>query len=433
MKKITKKIPKTPGVYFFKNGARKIIYIGKAANLKNRLSSYFRKNLEPRIAKMVVEAKTVSWKKTESAVDALILESALIKKHKPKYNVLMRDDKNYFFAGFTRDEFPKIFLTHQPVRQLPTTHHQPLTNYIGPFTDGGSLKSALHLLRKAFPYCSCFEEHSRPCLRAHLGRCVGVCCLRKKRRAEFFSSAEVKKAKKDYLSGISRIKKILLGRRKSILKNLKKEMKKAAVAGYYEKAAEIRDKISALESVFAHAGAVSDFLKKRTDGRRIMEKDFRKFFGLDFPARIEIYDISNISGKFAVGAMVVFENGKPCPKEYRRFKIRGEQEPNDPKMMKEMIERRLRRDDWPAPDLMIIDGGAGQLSAVLPAIKTWKPRFQVKIIAIAKGLEEVYRSDGKKVFLSSLNNETRLFLERTRDEAHRFAVKYHREIRTNLF
>lgn len=467
MTKLSKKIPQISGVYFFsgsggKNGAGKIIYVGKAANLKARLSSYFLKNREPRIAKMVAEAKTVSWKKTESAVDALILEAALIKKLKPKYNVLMRDDKNYFFAGLTKGEFPKIFLTHQPARRLQTTNCKLPTNFIGPFTDGGSLKSVLYSLRKIFPYCSCFEFHNRPCLRAHLKKCAGVCCLKKEKRTEFFSGNEVNELKRQYRLNIFQIKKILLGERKNILRNLKKEMKKAAGTGNYEEAAKVRDKISALENIFAHSRAVSDFVRRRQDDVKIAN-DLKRFFGIsEFPKRVEVYDISNISGKFAVGAMAVFADGKPSPKDYRRFKIKGEQEPNDPKMMREMIERRFNHDEWPLPDLIIVDGGAGQMSAALAAVKTWKPSFQVnpalclrgialrgkeitetsprqdcgvfpksgvKVIAIAKGLEEIYRSDEKKVFLSSLNDETRLFLERARDEAHRFAIKYHRRRR----
>ena len=190
-----KNLPPRPGVYFFKNKSGEIIYIGKSGHLKNRVKSYFQKGAKffnAAKSKMLDEIVDIEIIKTDSEIAALITESGLIKKHKPKFNVLMRDSKNYLFAAFTAEDFPKIILTHQPDlaygtsrvayskrKDLKTIRHKPLAiSYLGPFTDAAAVKKTLRLLRGIFPYCTCRAKHADKCLNAHLGRCLGFCCLK---------------------------------------------------------------------------------------------------------------------------------------------------------------------------------------------------------------------------------------------------------------
>src|SRR3990167_7475463 len=172
LKLFYRKIPQLPGVYFFKDNRGKTLYIGKATNLRARLRFYFAENQTSlKVKTLISESKTLDWETLGSETEALIREAELIKKHLPKYNVLMRDDKQYFYVGFTKEKFPKIFITHQKNKSA---------NYLGPFTEGGVLRSALKTLRRAFPYCTCKKPHRRPCLNARIGRCLGYCCVAQK-------------------------------------------------------------------------------------------------------------------------------------------------------------------------------------------------------------------------------------------------------------
>ncbi|MEK7609217.1 MAG: GIY-YIG nuclease family protein, partial [Patescibacteria group bacterium] len=178
------KIPPKPGVYLFKNKSGETIYIGKSGNLKNRVWSYFNKSAKffnPAKVKMLADIFNVEIILTDSEIGALIKESELIKKHKPKFNVLMRDSKNYLYVGFTREEFPKIILTHQPIRNWKPARPAgglEIRNYTGPFTDGTAIRKSLHILREIFPYCTCKQKHNIKCLNAHMGRCLTYCCIK---------------------------------------------------------------------------------------------------------------------------------------------------------------------------------------------------------------------------------------------------------------
>src|SRR3989344_2871609 len=198
--KMQQKIPSDPGVYFFRNKSGKILYVGKANNLKARLSSYFQKNQKSLKTKSLLnEASSISWNILNSETEALIKESELIKKYQPKYNVLMRDDKQYFFVAITKETYPRIFLTHQPTKNYKLS----TIDYIGPFTDGAALKSVLKLLRRIFPYCTCKNTHKNLCLNARIGRCLGYCCITERQ--------DITK-KIQYSKNISSIKKILSGK-----------------------------------------------------------------------------------------------------------------------------------------------------------------------------------------------------------------------------
>ena len=389
-----KNIPNLPGVYFFRNALWKIIYIGKAANLRARLRS----------RALPKETKSISWEILGSETEALIREAELIKKHLPKYNVLMRDDKQYFYVGFTKEKFPKIFITHQKNRAA---------DYLGPFTEGGVLRSALKTLRRAFPYCTCKKPHKRPCLNVRIGRCSGFCCVEN-------IAEETKKYKKN----ISAIKQILSGKNRTLARGLKKEMHKLSDTKKYEEAGKIRDQIRALEKIFEHRGVIKqDMPTESAKALRALES----ILNISDINRIEAYDIANIQGKFACGSMVVFADGKIQKNAYRLFKIKSVKKSDDPAMLREIIFRRLKHKEWPYPQVIIVDGGKAQLSVAL-AIKP-----PSKIIALTKNKKHV----GEHIFiggkvhpipLSRLPEPLKNFILMLDSEAHRFAISHYRKL-----
>ena len=237
------KLPPKPGIYIFKNSKNKPLYIGKALNLKNRLKSYPR-NDNTRIQKMIEGATRVDFITTQNEIEALILESQYIKKYQPDFNIMLRDDKQYGFVGFTGEEYQKIFITHQPTFQKQGFWK---TSYIGPFTDIGALKTTLRLLRKIFPYCTCKQLHNNYCLNYHLDNCMGICCLKNSELR--ITNYELRK----YNKNIKAIKDILSGKKSSLIKNFEKEMRTFSGKQEYEKARELQHKIEKLERVFENA------------------------------------------------------------------------------------------------------------------------------------------------------------------------------------
>jgi len=427
-----KRAPHTPGIYIFKN-KKSPIYIGKAADLKNRLSSYFRVNSGEKVRQLLQEATRLEWIKASSEVEAFLKEAELIKKYRPKYNYLLRDDKNYFYVGITREKFPRIFITHQPYKiQKSKIKNQnerlKLKNdYLGPFTNGVALKSVLKLLRRVFPYCTCKTLHQRPCLNAEIGRCPGYCCT--------MYATSKKKLENDYRETIRNIIAVLSGKKKRILTDLKRSMNNAVKKEDFEKAGKIRDQIEGLENIFSHRPFLEarPLIGSRTSYHFIAEY-IRNLLGTKSPfSRVEGYDISNISGQEATGSMVVFIDGLPEKSEYRKFKIKTVSGANDVAMLQEIIRRRLAHPEWPYPDLMLIDGGKPQLNAVLKIL--WESDFPQKVrlpkvAALAKREEELYIQERKTpIKLSTLPQNVALFFQRVRDESHRFAKKYHHKLR----
>ena len=427
MLSITKKLaklPTLPGVYFFKDKAGKIIYIGKSGNLKNRVKSYFQKGVKffnPAKVKMLAEITDFEIVKTESEIEALIKESELIKKHKPKFNVLMRDSKNYLYVAITKDEFPKIILTHQKLQASSFK----IRDYVGPFTDGTAIRKTLHILRDIFPYCTCKQKHENKCLNAHMSRCLAYCCLKNIKDEQEFAETV-----KQYKRNIRAIKTILSGRGKNLLIDLKKEIKLAIKNQNFELAKTIKDQIINLDSVLKHSKVLTE--KFEFSSPSIFKDTLPDFTLLGFknnPKRIETYDISNFQGAEAVGSMVVFElqeNGeyKANKNEYRKFKIKTVSGINDPAMMAEIIKRRLNN-NWPPPQLIIVDGGRTQLNAALEILQ----KTNIRVVSLAKKLEEIYLPENKEPILAQkLGRSLKYLFQAIRDEAHRFAITYHRKL-----
>jgi len=430
-------LPKSPGVYAFRKGT-KLLYIGKAANLRERVKNHFQQTAF-RDNLFINQVNKIGYIKTDSefadpadhltsrpasqgsTIEALILEAKLIKKYKPKYNIVWRDDKNYFYVGITKENFPTVFITHQ--------HADPKIDYVGPFVEGRALKQTLNILRRVFPYRTCKPYSGKPCLWYQLGRCPGPCLLGSKLANERPKMEEA--IKKESQRNAKNLKKILEGGKNQALKDLKREMRSASKIKDFEKAATVRDQIRALERVLSHARLLETIEPEKSDWEKT-EKEIKKILNIKKKvSRIEAYDVSNIQGRNATGSMVIFINGQPNKNFYRKFKIKIEGKPNDVAMIKEILSRRFSHTEWGWPDLILIDGGAAQLSAARQA-KNKERRVvkNIKVIALAKRKNELF-IEGQKtpILLKKLPREIFNLILQLRDEAHRFALSYHRKLR----
>ena len=418
------KLPKTTGVYCFKND-KEILYIGKAVNLKERIKNHLKKsNWRDRL--FIEKTKKIGFIQTNSEIEALILEAQLIKKYNPKYNIVWKDDKNYFFVAITKEDFPRIFVTHQ--RQKTETG----ITYIGPFVDGKSLKQSLYVLRKIFPFRSCKSLPKRPCLWYYLERCPAPCLLKISLEKEINLKNKIKKSSQKNAKNMI---KILLGKKEKLLRELKKEMKELSKKEKFEEAAKIRDQVTALEKIILHK-KIFELPEEQNENSSLQYKEsinyLKEFLGIKKEiSRIEAFDVSNIQGKYSTGSMITFINGQPEKRLYRKFKIKTVKKPNDVAMIKEVLLRRINHKEWGFPDIILIDGGKPQLNV---AVKIKKKKNElaekIKIIALAKKENKLY-VEGKKnpIFLQSLPRQIFNLILQLRDEAHRFAISYHKKLR----
>ncbi|MCK4918813.1 MAG: GIY-YIG nuclease family protein [Candidatus Pacebacteria bacterium] len=394
IKQKIKEFPDSSGVYLMKNKSGKIIYIGKATSLKNRVGSYFTGVLDNKTTVLVDDVRRIDFRQTDNVVEALILEANLIGKHKPKYNIKLKDDKSFSNIVITDEEYPKVLISR------PTDKKKLKAKYIfGPYISKPQAEKVVNLLVKIFN--SSFEKFNT----ANLYRGYYI---------KGFPSGRVGDISlKDYLKILNNIKLFLEGKKNSVIKKFEKEMKNEADKKNFEKASEIRNQIFSLQHI-------RDFAFIKDDD--IVYKNKKKL-----PLRAEAYDISNISGKFSVGSMVVFSQGKPDKGEYRKFKIKFVIGANDVAMLGEVFERRFAHQDWQLPDLIIIDGGLGQKNVASMILNEYN--LDIPIVAIAKGPDR----KGEKLFFSASRGYVFPdieFIKKMRDEAHRFAISYHRKLRS---
>jgi len=531
-----KTVPDKPGVYLFKDTLGKPLYIGKARSLRKRMRSYFQKAhlYSPKTEVMLSRVADFDFYVTDNEIEALILECNLIKKNRPHFNVVLRDDKSYPFLAITlQDEFPRVMVT----REI----HRKGTKYYGPYTKAYAIRETLDTLRRIFPIRTCKgskpgKSTGSPCLNYHIKRCLGPC------------TGEV--SREEYARMIDQICQFLEGKQEQVIVDLERQMKEAAQRLEFEKAALFRNRLQAAqhilerqrivsstkedqdvfalaadeqlacvelfiirqgkligrESFFLRRGAedvLSSFIKqyyltassipakilvpteiedsslvedwlsqkrrgrvhilvpKRGEKKKLIElaaenalhsfelqktkRDFeRKRIGQaltelkehlnlpTLPARIECFDISTTAGKESVGSMVVFEDGQPRKEHYRKFRIKWVPGQNDFAMIKEIITRRFSHleDDKFAfkPDLVIVDGGRPQLSAALSSLQELK-REEIPVVALAKREEELYLPDRSHPLSLPPFSEALYLVKRIRDEAHRFALTYHRGLR----
>lgn len=537
-------IPELSGSYQYYDKDGEIIYVGKAKNLKKRVYSYFNKHHDsPKLRVMVPQIAKIQFIVTDSEVEALILESHLIKKHKPKYNVLLKDDKKFPYFVITEEEYPRIIVARK------ANKNKIKGKYFGPYTDSRAMYATLDLIKKLFPLKQCKNPKfkDRPCLYYHIGRCMAPC-------QRLITPDEYKKILKN-------VELFLTGKQKELVDALKKEMEKYAAKEDFEKAARYRDSWMDVQKTMEHQKVVFENTNINQDiiavynesnlfvvsllqirqGRLTDKKDFQfsntegnlsgeyevlttflkeyytmaseseipntivvprlleqndtelytnwlasvankkvkisdaptkrniellnlaqknaKFFfekvklqklteiqrdynevgsyiqeklGLTkFPYVVECFDISHIQGTNTVASMVTFENGLPKKSRYRKFKVRStESKPDDFKSLQEVVERRYfgkLTETLPMPDLIIIDGGKGQLSSVMEIFES--KGLEVDVVSLAKRLEEVFKPHKSEPVIFPINSPALYFFQRIRDEAHRFAITYHRKLR----
>lgn len=397
-------LPPRPGVYFMKDAAGKTMYIGKATSLRTRVTSYFSRPADARIERMVSKIRAIDYQETPTAIEALMLEAQLIKKHQPPYNVDEKDDKSFVHLVFTREPFPKPVLVRG--HELARMSKKQFLYRFGPFRSAFAVRSALDTLRRSFPWTTCTPGRKRPCFYRHLHQCPGVCTGE-------ITSAEYKKI-------IRSLARFFAGDRAGVVRTMRAQMKRAAAARRYEEAGEIRDRLYALDHIRDVAGM------KREDA--VLEKY------IDIFGRVEGYDISNTGGQESVASMVVFEDGEPKKSEYRKFKIETVEGANDVASLAEVLKRRFAHDGWRMPDLVLVDGGVPQVGAARKALDAIG--VKVPLVGMAKGPD---RKGDELVFdksdyeLARLVNGFRSMLRRVRDEAHRFAIGFHRQRRAKRF
>lgn len=540
-----KLVPTQPGCYLYYDKEGTIIYVGKAKNLKRRVYSYFHKQHEsPKTNILVSQIEKLEYIITDSEVEALILESHLIKQHKPKYNILLKDDKKYPYFLITDEDFPRI----QVVRKKNLNPDKG--RFYGPYTDVGAMYATLDFLKRLFPLKQCKTPKftNRPCLYYHIGKCLAPC--------------QGKVTPEEYQKLIKQVELFLSGKQSELLKQIQTQMQKYAESEQFEKAAKMRDSYLDLQKTLERQKVVYENTKLNEDiiaviyedgilaivimmireGRLIDKKDFTYFvdnvdkteyfetffrdyytnlklefpdriiskdleevgekelyqdwlkilsgkkvtisYGkgkykelyelalknatnllenaklkkmaqirddfnevgsylaeklqlTNFPNRIECYDISHIQGTNTVASMVVFQNGLPKKTAYRKFKIKStEGKPDDFLSMKEVLSRRLSRlgePKWEKPDLIIIDGGKGQLSSVMQIVEEMGIKVGeggIDFVSLAKREEEVFLPNQTDSILLPRNSNALYLIQRIRDEAHRFAITFHRDLRS---
>lgn len=537
-----KLVPTLPGCYLYYDKNGEIIYVGKAKNLKRRVSSYFHKKHDRvKVAVLVSKIEKMEYIITDSEVEAFILEAHLIKKHKPKYNILLKDDKKYPYFLITDEDYPRITVVRKK------NINPDKGRYYGPYTNSRAMYSTLDFLKKIFPLkqCKTPKFSNRPCLYYHIGKCLAPC--------------QGKVSPKEYQNIVSQVELFLSGKQTELIKRIKTQMEEYSKTEQYEKAARMRDSYLDLQKTLEHQKVVYENERLNEDiiatiyeegifaitillireGRLIDKKDFTYFmenedknefferffqeyystlmlefpdkivspdleqigekqlyqdwlevishkkikinYGkakqgkelyelaqknvknlfetarikklasirddfnevgkylqeklklTNFPNRIECYDISHIQGTNTVASMVVFYNGMSKKTDYRKFKIKStEGKPDDFLSMKEVLTRRLSRlgeKKWEKPDLIIIDGGKGQLSSVMEVVESMGIEG-IDIVSLAKREEEVFLPNQSKSVRIPIDSNAMFLIQRIRDEAHRFAITYHRDLRS---
>lgn len=418
-----REFPTCPGVYLMKDLQGRVIYVGKAKNLRNRAAHYFMRPAaqDPRIADLVKVIADIDYVVAETEVDALLMEARLIKDIQPRFNVELKDDKSFPYLQIRmREDFPRVEFTRTPRRRGVKLY--------GPFTSARSLRAAIQVLQHIFQFRTCsldIEESDarwrwfRPCLLHSIRQCTAPCNLRVTRE--------------EYRRQIRALRLVLEGKRGRLLREMEKEMKEASAALLFEKAARLRDEIAALRDLSLRGDVTRDVQpevfplepKKGLHG-------LKRILGLSqTPRTLEGVDIAHLGGSETVASLVQFLDGLPFKPGYRRFRIRSVEGIDDFASIREVVTRRFRRlteSEEVFPDVLLIDGGKGQLNAALDAFRLLGIEPPV-LISLAKRDEEIYRpGDAEPIRLSRHSAALRL-LQYIRDEAHRFAQHYHHLLR----
>lgn len=419
--------PKSPGVYLMKDSEGLVLYVGKAKDLRSRVMSYFQPSADllnsrgPDICRMVEKVSDIDFIECESEVDALLKEARLIKDVQPPHNVLLRDDKTFPYIEITiRDDFPGVYVTRTP--------RPKGSKLYGPFLSASAVRDAMNALQKVFKFRTCeldiregdeSRRFFRPCLLHAINQCTAPC------------AAQI--TKDDYKQDIDRLKKFLASKRSALIRQMQSEMEAASKERRYEEAARLRDRLKAIQSL-ALSGDVDEHVQPEVffiDPRQGLDK-LAELLGLEAPPRcMECIDIAHLQGEATVGSLVCFIDGRPFKSGYRRFKMATVSGIDDYAAIREVIARRYRyaaEGEELYPDVILIDGGLGQLHAGMEVFGEMNVRPPM-VISLAKREEEVYIQARSAPIRLARNNEALRLLQHMRDEAHRFAQSYHHTLR----
>jgi excinuclease ABC subunit C len=420
--KVYKDFPETAGIYVFFNQDTPI-YIGKAVNLKRRISSYFDLNLETKTARMVRDAKYLSFIQVNSELEALLLEARLIRLYMPKYNIAAKDDKNPLYIQITKEKYPRVITARK------IAENQKNIAFYGPFPSSRNVRSVLKMLRRIFP----FSDHkmgSRVCLYSHIGLCNPCPNLIETMEG----GREKADAQKKYIYNVKHIKSILDGNISKVRSALVKEMAEASKNEDFELAGKTRDRLQRIEYITRPQMPVEFYMQNPNlleDIRKSELTDLKKLLttnGLRMKhlERIECFDVAHLAGTKATASMVTFSNGEPDKYHYRHFRIRQIKGGSDIDSLKEVISRRLNHvKDWGKPDLIIVDGGVPQVNAFNKTVAN--RGMEIPVAGIAKNPDRLIINDKKIALKGTILN----LVARMRDEAHRFARRYHHQLISN--
>lgn len=415
--------PHTPGVYLMKDGAGRVIYVGKAKDLRSRAGSYFLKAAaeDPRTARLVQEIRDIDFLEAESEVDALLMEARLIKDIQPKFNQLLKDDKTFpYLEIHLREDFPRVEFTREPKERG--------TKLYGPFASASGLRGAIQVLQKIFRFRTCALEIQegderwrwfRPCLLASIHQCSAPCNLRI--------------SKEQYRKDIRRLQRFLEGEKQALLREMRQDMTTAAKSLRFEEAARLRDEIQLLETL-DQRGELDTHVQPEVfhiDPKKGVA-GLQRVLRLPTPPRIvEGVDVAHLGGTETVASLVQFIDGMPFKPGYKRYRIRGVDKADDYAAIREVVARRFRRlheEGLTFPDLLLIDGGKGQLHAAIAAFAPLEVEPPT-IVALAKRDEEIFLTGTDEPLRLSRHSYALRLLQYVRDEAHRFAQHYHHILR----
>ena len=414
-------LPEAPGVYYMKDAAGHLLYVGKAASLARRVPQYWQRPHGAHIEVMVPNIAEVDYRVTPTVIEALILEANEIRRLKPPVNVIGKDDASFLHVAITNEPFPKPLLVRG--HDLEASPKGTYKKVFGPYTSTQSIRAALELTRRLFHWSDCEPGQKKPCFYYHIKMCPGVCIGKISRR--------------DYAKVIRNLVLFFEGKKEKILKETEREMKKAAKEENFEEAARLRNLAFALTHI-------QDISVIRRD-----DEDKSKDLAINVFGRVEAYDISNIGGTDPVGSNVVFVEGLPRKSLYKKFRIKTVEGSNDVAMMKEMLSRRFKHispppsghpllhqegGEWGIPDLIVIDGGRPQVNVAMEVLRSLN--LKIPLIGLAKGpdrKQDVIIYGQRTPDLQRIATRYKRILQHARDEAHRFAVTYHRVRRAKRF
>lgn len=417
--KFVKGFPDRPGVYLMRDENGEIIYVGKAKSLRKRVSSYFRHtHASPRLNKLVETIRDISTMRTETEIEALILENRLIKLYQPFFNVDLKMNERYAYIKITAEKHPRIIVTRVKMDDGAV--------YIGPYVRVSEVRALLRLVERYLPLRSCGgaeakPQNGRPCMKYSLGRCLAPCCGLC--------------TENEYRDRVADVALLLQGHGAELVERLRKRMDKAAREMKFEEAAHLRDTIRAIWRVSRQQNTIPEIPSGKDNFWEVLNSMQRTFHLPVLPWRIDGFDISHSAGNFTVGVAVVFEQGYPNPSLYRKFNIRTVEGIDDFRSMKETLTRRYKRcleGQEPLPQLILIDGGPVQLEFAMQALDDLGIH-NIPIISLAKEFEEVYMPNQKEPVRLDHTDPVLRLLQHVRDESHRFAITSHRTRRGKSF